>query len=706
MPVTLLQYGTARGTVIDAVAGYGPPTDLLDDKGNPVYQTADGTRVYFDPAVQIPVPPDAGTGAVAAYPDATGRTVVRYSDDTYRRLGVGDAPAEPLTVVQETVGNNPLSGYELLLYRTTSGSPVCVGTIVSNGAEWEIDPSMQLLAGSYALRFRPLDGEVGTNCANRGKTPDGFAEMPIDPATSASVAIFNISESLDEKEVLPPILVAPYPAISGEVLIPESDGAGGVTFADFDDDLTGLQITLTCNGTTATLPVTAGSAGEAQFGRTRIEMQQLFAGAAYDPTTGDLPPCAFHATYAGPGGQYLPVDYSTTIRVGLRAPYPDRSLHLAMVQDPGTIVGVVQWTDQGLDLAHSVAGAVVQSEQQIPVEFTTAESADGAAAGDPGQTLRQVTATTGGSGGFAFIDDGQRQLVGSEPYSVAASHYVTRETGTGTPPTPDSAVTVTVDDDAGTWAASGDGVVMDAGSAVIDVQADPDPDGFTGQVIVQSLRGQAAADEVTVGATPPSAATGTAPTPLTVAADGSFAVGSPSAEAGTWGFTYGVTPTSNLVVASAATRQTFVPPDGPDSVGPGDTSVPGRVQPAIGHRHRARPGRRVAHQRHRPHPGCGSGHGDARLGGDAADTARGPVAAGVRHRPDRRGGLLHQAARRRRPAARRPGRIHAHPGHPGSLPPRDLDRGGGSLHRCVDPLLRAVDRSRHRSGRQSHPRHR
>ncbi len=594
--VTMLQYGTARGTVIDAVAGFADPSPpLLDDNDHPVYATPDGTRVFFDPNATTTLPPESETGpnAVSAYVDAAGRTVVRYADGSLKRLGVGDAPAEPLTPVLETVGNVPLSNYELLLYRMNGTVRVCIGPIVSKDAEWEIDPSMQLLSGDYVLRFEPLGGEVGTNCTARGVAPAGFAAIAAN--TDLDVASFTISESLDEKVVLSPIRVAPYPAVTGQVLIPLN--AGG--FADFTaSDPSQLHVTLTCNGASTEMAITSGSSGEVLFGQTREQIQQLFESTTgpltFQPAAGDLPPCTISASYGG-AETFVPVEHTMALQVGLGdtgpAPgaYTDRVLSIGLVRDPGTILGVVQWTDPGAETGlgeqttFPVGGAIVESQRPVTIGVTTTDEPNpggpttSITPSDPDAVTATVGAAADSAGRFVFDNDGQRQVLGTELYRVSASRYVTRETAT--PPPPDTAMSVAVHDD-GTWTAtSADGGVTSAlGSATVPLAADPDPNGFPGHATITSLRGQAAAGELTVGATAPGSSTAD---PLTVAGSG-FQVAAP-ALAGTWQFDYGIAAGSNLLITSAASERTFVPPGG-EATSPSPPQPPftsGFVEPSV-----------------------------------------------------------------------------------------------------------------------------
>ena len=561
--VVLLQFGTARGSVVDVAAGYQDPSPgLLDDRGHPVYATRSGVKVYIDPDLPIEIPPvsKVGVGAVAAYNDAGGRLVVKYAsgDLLLDLIGNDGIPDEPLAVVTEKVGKVKLDSYELLLYRLNGTVRVCVGVVTASGNEWKIDPEMQIVTGNYVMRFTPLAGEVGTQCTGRGIVPDGFAAIPTN--ADGDVASFEISANLDQRVVVDPIPVAPYPRVSGRVVIPHVV-AGTVVFDGFADAVAnGLTVMLDCgNGRTLVAPLTevpaAGTPGSTSFELTRSAIAGLYAGVPYDPTTGALPTCTLSATSTG--GDYIPVSVDVPLGVALAAPYADRVVNVALVDDPTVITGTVRWRDLGATGTeppdYAVPGALVASDTDVVVAFTPSNDpdADGptgstVAGADPGAVTLPVSQTSDPLGQWAFAVTGQRQLLDTERYTVSAAHFAPSQldveaTGSGWTPTAVPPARV-------------DFTPSPGGSGLADVFLQPLPGTLTGAVQITSIRGQAAVGEVEMVPTAPDGTVGAAVAP----AAGNYTID--PAAAGTWQLDFGPADPAVSNLYQASTRA-FVGPE-------------------------------------------------------------------------------------------------------------------------------------------------
>jgi hypothetical protein len=591
--VTMLQYGTARGTVIDAVAGY-------DFSGAEVYVTADAPSisVEFDRTKPIILPPveAVGAGAVAAFrtidsggglPDDgvgdAGLLVVEYQGGLFMLDTNNDGvPDQPLTLLR--VGTRPLSGYELLLYRMNGANAVCIGPIPESGAEWEIDPAMQLLEGVYALRFAPLDGEgAGTACAGRGRTPGGFATVPTDAA--GNVATFTVADDLDRKILLGPIAVAPYTQISGRVLVPRIDG-GNVVFDDFAAaQANDLSVVLHCDAAAAPFDATIAPpvppSTAITFTITREQVQGLLGSTPYDSTTGVIGACTLRTQYAA-SSEFIPTETRVTVGVGLAPPaYPDRTVSVALVDDPGIITGTVWWKDLGAigteEPTHPVAGATVASvDDQVIVGFTPAieddpsdPDAPAAPTANPADERSALATTADAGGAFIFAASGSRQVLGTSDYTVD-----------GTPFDP---ATMSITAAPGEWSAIGTpaGSVVDNGTAV-DVFLQPEAGTLNGTVMIVSTRGNLAAPpgcaaptdpptpppppecDVIVTATPPGGAADSVRFDLADAGGSnvSYTTAVGGAAAGTWQVNASVDPTSNLLLTTPPSSRPFVPAAG------------------------------------------------------------------------------------------------------------------------------------------------
>ncbi len=564
--VTLLKFGTARGTVINRVGGTQEIVSL-DDRRLPTFK---------DPATgALFVVSKAEATNPGQYTDTTGAVIVKQSNGSYVR-GVSQAVVE----LTETVGSIPvpsppvtppaaapqqLKNYELLLYSvgTTYG---CITPIpVSDSAlpdptdpygrlVWQIDPSQQLLPGTYVLRFSPPPSDTGSSCAGHGQLPPGFAAIPID--ADGNAATFTVAANSDARIVVPPIQLAPYPSVTGTVVVPYK--ANGVyTYTNFDTTQTGtLSVKLNCpGGLTASAVVTAaGQKVDFTFSTTAIAA--LFATQARSGFS--LATCTLVAssTLAGAAGgpalKFLPNSTALPLSLG-DTTYEDQVVSVALVQDPNDVAGTVVWQDAafpGNAGQHQVNGIVLSASGTPGFGSGTATDTDGAG----GTTVTAPNPPPKPDAGFTpaitnnnfiFNANGNRQVIGTTDYSIKAPNFA------------DSTMTVTANASAGAvpWAASGTGVTQTANLATVLMQ--PNPGQINGAVVFSNPRAQdhqipfaGLLSDVAVHATAPGATTSTL---VNVDNAGTYAI--PNAAAGTWGLDQTVAAGSELLPYSGTLPQ-------------------------------------------------------------------------------------------------------------------------------------------------------
>lgn len=501
--VTMYQYGTARGQVADGLAGSTPTFDH------------DG---------------DSLTGPILT-------------------------------------ANRPLADYELVLYRKQSGSLVCIGTIgVGSGIvpdangriEWEVDTSMALLSGEYALRFSSSPGDTAPACAGRGRTPSGYA--PSVDSTGA-VAEFSIAANSDDKTLVPDIFVYPYPRVTGRLFIPDYD-AGPPPAIDFVplSSLSNLSVVLDCGGGRTAEAALSASGGVVSYEVPRSAIHEMFASSPI-AGNGDLASCAVNASA---GSDYLPTvaALASPLRVVFDGTtYADPIVNIALVDDPGIVQGTVFWTDKGADdtlgetLVYELTGVTVTGTG-VTTGFGAGQSNDDDGEGPgPSPTVppvaqtRTVSTTTGTGGFFSFPIDGSRQGIGTASYSFTLQNFQNS--------TPTAEVTA----DEGTWALTGSipsGAVTESGG-MLNVEMSPLAGDLGGNVQIWTWNpiDPALYDQVVVTATPP----GEAPIQLPLEGDSRYAVD--AAAAGTWELSFSSVPSSNLVTLSPAHPvRPFVAPEG------------------------------------------------------------------------------------------------------------------------------------------------
>jgi len=567
--VTLLKFGTARGTVINRVGGTQEIVSL-DDRRLPTFK---------DPATgALFVVSKAEATNPGQYTDTTGAVIVKQSNGTYFRGAsqlvaeltetVGNLPAAPIlpaTVPPVGAPTQQLKNYELLLYSVgkTYGciTPIPVADTATPDPTdpyarlvWQIDPSQQLLPGTYVLRFSPPPSDTGSSCAGHGQLPPGFAAIPID--VDGNAATFTVAANSDARIVVPPIQLAPYPSVTGTVVVPYK--AGGVyTYTNFDTTQTGtVSVKLNCpRGLTASAVVAAGGQ-KVNFTFSTTAIAALFA---TQPRSGfSLATCTLAAssTLAGPAGgpalKFMPNSTALPLSLGDKT-YEDQVVSVALVQDPNDVAGTVVWQDAafpGSAGQHPVNGIVLSASGTPGFGSGTAPDSDGAGGTTVTAPNPPPKADVGFSpaitnNNFIFSANGNRQVIGTTDYSIKAPNFA------------DSTMTVTANASAVAvpWAASGAGVTQTANLATVLMQ--PNPGQINGAVVFSNPRAQAhqipfagLLSEVAVHATAPGATTSTL---VNVDNAGTYTI--PNAAAGTWGLDQTVAAGSELMPYSGALPQ-------------------------------------------------------------------------------------------------------------------------------------------------------
>ena len=580
--VTLLKYGTARGTVINRVGGTQDIVSL-DDRGLPTFQDKNGTTYVVSKAE--PTNP-------TIYTDTTGTAIVRQSNGTYLR------GTEPVVELTETVGNFPvaappaippagaktqqLKNYELLLY-SVGATYGCITPIpVADSATpdptdpyarllWQIDPTQQLLPGTYVLRFSPPASDTGSSCAGHGRLPPGFAVVPID--ADGNAATFTVAANSDARIVVPPIQVAPYPSVTDTVVVPYKAVGGGYSYTDFGAaDAGTVSVKLTCPGGASANAVVAPAGQKATFSFSTTAIAALYA---TQPRTGfTLNTCTLTAssTVAGPPGgpalKFLPNSTPLPLALG-DTTYQDQVVSIALVQDPNTVTGDVVWRDAGVSVGQpgatpAVTGLAITASGTPGFGSGTSTDTDGAGgatvtAPNPPPTPDTAFTPTITGNHFVFDADGNRQVIGTTDYAITAPNF------------DPSTMTVTANASSGSvaWAATGTGVSQTGNLATIVMH--PKDGVINGSVsfhnpfpVIKTSPFAApvpvpvagSLTDVSVHATAPGAPSATT---VSVSAAGSYKV--QPAAAGTWGLDQTVAAGSELLQYNATLPTTkFVDP--------------------------------------------------------------------------------------------------------------------------------------------------
>ena len=448
----------------------------------------------------------------------------------------GLAPQE--THDGKLVAGSPLNDYRLLVYKALGPSLVCEGSIeVLPGAvetvgsiNWEVGLNLQLLSGSYVLRFTQAPGDTNPDCSG-GDVPPGFAAVP-DPA--GNVAAFEVPAEGDDPIRVPDISVFPYPRLSGVVLAPTWDGTA-VALDPATALIDGLSVTLRCGALTTAAALTVVDGVSVTFLLDRESVADMFESAPVPPG-GSLGTCSIVASAT----DSVTVDAAipTPLTIPTSGAYDDRALAIVMADDPDDLVGVTGWIDAGTSTLNRVGGAIVGSDG-VTVGFGVSEGTDTdgpgigtVVAGPPGAIPGNITATSAvGTGLWSFTQPGQQQVADESTYDVTLAAFQP------------ATFTLLIDEGVRTITGSTGLAAPVTATGTLDLRLQPLAGSITGDVQVLTAGSTDRRGEALVHATPP----GGVGADVAVNAVGRYVVD--PAMAGTWLLDYRTEPGSNLVAA-------------------------------------------------------------------------------------------------------------------------------------------------------------
>ena len=422
----------------------------------------------------------------------------------------------------------------------------CRGTVESGPGEpvdgegrinWEVGLNLQLLSGSYVLRFARAAGDVDPRCSG-AQVPRGYAARP---DNGGNVGSFVILPDNDDPVRVDDVAVFPYPHVAGLVFAPVWNN-GAVELQEATALASGLAVRLRCGGLVANATLSVAS-GVVTFDLSRTAVAAMFSNADV-PGGGVLGNCRIEASAPGFASVDRPIPTALTIPTGTL--YDDRVLSIVLADDPDDLVGTTTWVDRGPGGTVRVISGAKISATDVIVSFDATQAVDSDAEDGPaivpgpdgGILADLLTTSAPGSGLWAFTVPGQQQLAGESPYDVTADQFddasfTLRIDGTGRLLTAQNGLETPVVDD-----------------GTLDLQLQPSPGSLSGTVAVVSSVADPPIEEAVIHATPPG---GTA-VDVSVTPAGDYSID--PAEAGTWQVDFRADPDSNLVPAPGQSATT------------------------------------------------------------------------------------------------------------------------------------------------------
>ncbi|MEQ1702161.1 MAG: carboxypeptidase-like regulatory domain-containing protein, partial [Ilumatobacteraceae bacterium] len=460
-----------------------------------------------------------------------------------------DGVAPQVTVGDQLTAGRPLNDYRMLVYEVVApGVLVCRGTVESGPAEvpdgagrinWEVGLDLQLLSGTYVLRFNKVDTDTDTRCA-AGQVPRGYAAQP---DGNGNLASFTILPDNDEPVQVPDVAVYPYPHIAGLVFAPEFNN-GAVELVEATTLANGLAVRLNCGGLLGNATLSAAS-GVVTFDLSRTTVATMFAHADV-PAGGVLGNALCHIEATAPGFAGVDRALPTMLTIPTGTLYDDRVLSIVLADDPDDLVGTTTWVDRGPGgTVHVISGAKVSAAGVI-VAFDVTQAVDNNAEAGPGivpgpddgipADLLSISAP--GSGIWSFTAPGQQQLAGESTYDVIANSFV------------DATFTIQIDGTGRLLTAQSGLATSVVDDGTLDLQLAPSPGSLSGTVAVVSSVANPPIAEALIHATPPGGVGADEP----VDGNGDYTIN--PAAAGTWQIDFRAEPDSNLVPAPGQTATT------------------------------------------------------------------------------------------------------------------------------------------------------
>lgn len=463
-----------------------------------------------------------------------------------------DGLAPQITVQSHLTSSLPLDDYRMLVYEATQSGLTCVGTVRKGPGEspdaegkirWEVGLELQLLSGTYVLRFAPIANETNPTCSGGGKLPNGYAA---NPDGNGNVGTFVIPPDGDAPIQVADIAVFPYPHISGVVLAPKyNSSTGAVDLVPATTLANSLTVSLRCGAATTPALLSVVS-NVVTFDISRTTVAGMFP-ARTVPSGNSLGPCSVVASANG----FVTVDTAlpTEPTIPTTGGYDDRALAVVLADKPDVLQGTTYWVDRGNSTIHPITSAQISASNVI-VGFGVGQGVDTdgdgtvpVTPGTPPPVLANLsTFSVSGTVMWSFANPGASQVAGQSTYVANATSYL-----------PGSFV-LRVEDNGRTVVSSSGfaNPVVDGSSLSLEMV--PVAGSINGGVRVLTGSSVDRRDEALVVAIPPGGVATDVPV------HGAQYSINPAA-AGTWQLDYRSVPGSNLVPAPGQTAATqFVAP--------------------------------------------------------------------------------------------------------------------------------------------------